>query len=197
MPKPDGAKFGPFFAPTNVRGVTRLPPDVRRVVILPVHGPRSLTDDALKRLDETLLAELGRTARFELVPLARAELSRLVGPQLLSSTDAFPPEFLARIARQYAADAVLFTDVTAHSAYRPLVLGLRTKLARTDGAELLWSTDVVYSAADQPTVNSARKYALETTPAKTPGDRSHAILQNPTRFAAYAFSSLLGTLPPR
>jgi hypothetical protein len=104
---------------------------------------------------------------------------------------------LFNIYNQYAADAVLFVDVTAYSPYPPLALGLRTRLAPIRETEILWATDLHFSAADPSVANSARRHALSLAKSSGPADLSHTILQNPTRFAGYAAAATFATLPPR
>ena len=47
------------------------------------------------------------------------------GVEALSSAAALPADFLAVARRDFAADAVLFVDVTTFHAYPPLRLGVR------------------------------------------------------------------------
>jgi hypothetical protein len=200
LPRRDGAKAGPFFTPANVSGMPALPPHVRRVLLLPASAQGlAITEENLNRLDATFLAELNRTARFEVVTLSRDQLARLTGARQIDSTTPLPPGFIDRllnIYNAYAADAVLLIDLTAHSPYPPLQLGLRAKLAHIRDSDILWAADLNFSAADPAVANSARRHALALTrSSKT--DLSHTILQNPTRFANYAAATTFETLPPR
>jgi hypothetical protein len=202
LPKRDGAKAGPFFTPANVHSsVPSLPANIRRVLLLPLSAPGlALTEENLARLDATLLTELTRTARFEVVALSRDQLTRLTGARQIDSTVPLPAGFIDRlfnIYNDYAADALLFVDLTAYSPYPPLTLGLRTKLAHIRDSDILWATDLNFSATDPAVANSARRHALTLAPSSTKADLSHTILQNPTRFASYAAATTFETLPPR
>ncbi len=200
LPKRDGAKAGPFYTPANISSIPALPPHIRRVLLLPVSAQGlAITEENLSRLDATFLAELNRTARFEVVTLSRDQLARLTGARQIDSTSPLPPGFIDRllnIYNDYAADALLFVDLTAHSAYPPLQLGLRAKLAHIRDSDILWAADLHFSAADPAVANSARRHALTLT-RSAHTDLSHTILQNPTRFAGYAAAATFETLPPR
>jgi hypothetical protein len=193
----DSARNGPFFTPTNFQATARMPAEIRRVLVLPVADDGRLPEDTLDSLDTVLQAALGSAQRFEVVPLSRPACARLTGARAIRSVETLPHDFLARIVADYAADAVLFTDVTTYSPYPPLALGLRAKLVRTDNAAILWAFDTIFSARDTSVVNAARRHWLDTAPAGTPADFSVTALQSPQRFAAYATSAAFATLPPR
>ncbi len=200
--KRDGAKAGPFFTPVNVTAASpRLPADIRRVLLLPISADGlAIPEENLSRLDAAFLAELNRTARFEVVTLTRDELARITGSRQLNSTSPLPPAFIDRlfnIYNPYAADAVLFVDLTAWSAYPPLAIGIRTRLAPIRESQILWAADNNFSAADPAVANSARRHALSLSKSSGPTDLSHTILQNPTRFASYAAAATFETLPLR
>jgi hypothetical protein len=146
LPKPDGAVAGPFYVPKNVKAVSQIPANVRRVIVLPVAGGPELTEETLLKLDAVCQTELNRTAKFEVVPLSRDKLAELTGSRQISSVDKIPVvliDKLFNIYNSYGAEAVLFIDATTYSAYPPLVLGLRTKLARVTDGEIIWAADNV------------------------------------------------------
>jgi hypothetical protein len=200
LPKRDSAIVGPFYTPTNVKAIAKIPADVRRVIVLPVAGGPALTEETLLKLDAICHAELTRTARFEVVPLSRDTLAEITGSRQISSVDKLPTvliDKLFNIYNSYGADAVLFIDVTTYSPYPPLVLGLRTKLARVIDGEIIWATDNVFAAAEPAVANSARHHALALGSDRGQVDLSHTILQNPQRFAGYVAAATFLTLPPR
>jgi hypothetical protein len=197
LPKPDPLKSGPFFTPVNVKSAGPLPAEVKRVVLLPSWGGPELTEQTLDRVDTAEQTEVTKTNRFETVVLSRETLYRLAGKRSLSSVENLPAHFLERLTKDYGADAVLFSDVTSYSPYPPLVLGLRCKLARLSNGDILWAADNVFSAAEAGVTNSARKFARELGADRGPADLSHAILQNPSRFAAYVSAATFSTLPSR
>lgn len=194
------AKFavkGPFFQPANAIGVTRLPPTLHRVALLPIHGGADVPADTLAALDAVFASELMHVERFEVVPVARETMDRLFGALQVNSVDALPHEFLGTLARELGVDGVIFVDLTSFSAYPPLAMGVRAKLAETETAGILWSFDTLFSAANPAVANSARRHAAGVGAANPPVDFTRTSLQSPTRFGAYVASATFCTLPPR
>lgn len=190
------AKHDTAFVPTNFTGVPRLPATLRRVVLLPVGGAAGVSDETLASFDPIMAAELQRTARFEVVTADPAALIRLCDRPRLLSVDALPPGFLSMLAREYDAEAVMFVDITALSPYQPLALGLRAKLAATDGT-ILWAFDTLFATSDPAVAKAARSHDQEQHQSGDLGDVSYTVLRSPARFAAYAAAAAFATLPPR
>lgn len=191
----DPARSGPFFTPANVVGEPTLG-GLRRVVLLPVCGGALADLETAARFDPVFAAALQRENRFEVVTLSREECLRRFQSREFSSAAALPHDFFPALRAEFAADAVLFVDLTVFHAYRPLALGLRGKLATLDGRRVVWSFDNVF-AADEPAVaNSARRYFLDGDRGDGPVDLSPAVFQSPQRFAAFAAAEMFATLPP-
>lgn len=171
------AKRDTVFVPANFTGVPRLPATLRRVVLLPVGGTAGVPAEALASFDPVMAVELQRTARFEVVIADSAALVRLCDRPRVLSVDALPPGFLSLLAREYDADAVMFVDITALSSYQPLSLGLRAKLAATDGT-ILWAFDTLFATSDPrspaPPVAMIRHSTRRAIPA-TPATRCSAV----------------------
>jgi hypothetical protein len=187
----------PRPATVNHVGVNRLPPEVRRVVLLPVSGGSLVTPEAAAALDPVFAEALQRKLRFEVVPVSRDWCRRYFGARDFSSAAALPYDFLARLGADHAADAVLFVDVTAYRDHRPLTLGLRAKLATIAGPRLLWSYDEILTTDDAALAASALEHARANARAGLPVDLSPGVLQSPSRFAAFAADTVFSTLPPR
>jgi hypothetical protein len=192
----DPVTFGPFFKAKNYTGVPRLPAKLQRVVLLPVAGTPGTPLEALDSFDQVVLAELQHEARFEVVVADPIALTRLCDRRRLLSSETLPPDFLSVLSREYGADGVMFVDVTSFSAYQPLVLGLRAKLAATNGT-ILWSFDTLFSTNEPEVANSARRHDRQRHPPSDPGDMSFTVLRSPVRFADYAAATAFDTLPPR
>ena len=192
----DPARRGPFFTPRNFVGEPSLG-GIRRVVILPVCGGTLAPVETASAFDPVVAAALERQHRFEVVPFPREEFLRRFHVGEVSSVAALPHDLVATLRREYAADAVLFVDLTVFRPYRPIALGLRAKLATLDrGTRLIWSFDNVFSADDQAVANAARHHFLGSDRGGVPADLSSGVLQSPTRFADYAADAMFTTLPP-
>lgn len=191
----DPARIGPYFEATNFAAEATIPATVRRVVLMPLHGGEVVPLETAVALEPVFTESLQKQNRFEIVPLSRTECRRRFQVDTLSSAGALPHDFLAMIKRDFAADAVMFVDLTVFRGYRPLKLGVRGKLATVDDVRLVWTYDMVFSADDDRVANSARRHQLGSN-RSVPADMTHAALQSPSRFADYVASAMFSTLPP-
>lgn len=191
----DPVRAGPFFVPVNVLAEPTLG-GIRRVVVLPVSEGTVAAGESAAELDAVVVAALQEQNRFEVVTLSREQCRRRFQLGSLSSTAALPADLLPALKREFAADAVLFVDLTVFRAYRPLALGLRGKLAVIDGTRIVWTFDNVFSADDPAVANAARHHFLQGDRAGVPADLTPAVLQSPAKFAAYAAAAMFATLPP-
>jgi len=184
------------YVPTNHQGDARLPHEVQRVAMLPVHGGTAADPESSAALDPVLLTALQRQVRFEVVTISREDCRQLFGTGSVGSTEALPPGLLEKIAATYAVDAVLFTDITVYQPYRPLTVGFRAKLATARDVRLIWAFDEVFSGEQPAMLTSVRNYYAGVDKSAAM-DVSSAVLQSPTRFGAVAADLMFRTLPPR
>jgi len=186
-----------YFMPANFTGEAQLPGIVRRVVLLPVWGGHVMPVETTQALEEVFAAELQKQLRFEVVRFSRAQCLQRFGAPEFSSSGVLPHDFLAILGREFGADAVLFVDLTAYRAYRPLALGVRAKLATVDQTRLVWSFDEIFSADDPAVSNSVRRYFSHAEAAGVPLGAEQGALQSPTKFAVYVAAATFNTLPAR
>jgi hypothetical protein len=185
----------PNFVPPNHGGDARLPAAIHRVVMLPIAGGTIASPESVSALDPILIAALQLQNRFEVVPLTREECRRYFQTDEISSVSAIPSNLMSVLKREYAADAVLFVDLTVYRAYHPLALGFRAKLATLDDAHLVWTFDNVFSADDPVVAASATRYLSGRDQGGLPSDLGTVDLDSPLRFCTYASSAMFGTLP--
>jgi hypothetical protein len=186
-----------YFTPANYTREPQLPAHLRRVLLLPVSGAAVMPPETEVALEDVFAHELQRAQRFEVVRLSREDCRRKFGAPEFSSAAALPHDFLETLGREYAADAVLFVDLTAFRAYRPLALGVRAKLATVEETRLLWSFDEVFSGDDATVSNSLKRFYTGSDSSGTPLNPAVGALQSPTKFAAYVAAATFDTLPPR
>jgi hypothetical protein len=186
----------PDYVPTNYGGVATFPTGLRRVLLLPSAGANVAPPESTAQLDPVFISALQRQQRFEVVTLDRNESRRSYGAQEFLSTAALPAGLLNRLAKDFAADAVLFVDITSFRAHRPLELGIRSKLVMLQSREIIWSFDEIFSLADPRIDASARRHA-KTSRTPVPVNLSANLSQSPTAFAAYVAETVFTTLPPR
>lgn len=193
----DASRLGPFYKPTNVVGDAQLPATLHRVVVLPISVGNVAPPESGAALDPVFIAELQKQNRFEIVPISREECNQRFHVEEFRSTAALPHDFVAMLQREHAADGVLFIDLTVYKPYRPITIGIRTKLATLSGeVRLLWAFDNVFSADDPAVANSARHHFLNSDRGGVPADLTPSALQSPTRFGAYIAAEAFATLPP-
>ena len=184
------------FVPTNHTGDAKIPTGLRRVVVLPLAGGAVASPESVSALDPVIIAALQLQNRFEVVPLTREECHRYFQTNEISSVSEIPANLMSVLQREYAADAVLFIDLTVYRAYHPLSVGLRAKLATIEGAHLVWTFDNVFSADDPSVASSAVQYLKSRDQNGLPSDMIAVDLESPVRFATYASAAMFATLPP-
>ena len=128
----------------NLYASRSLPAELQRVVVLPVYF-EDYQDTAHGYIDELWFQAIQRQNRFETIAVSRATLSSWSGREQWASTAPLPPHLRARIASQYAPDAILLCDLTRLDSYQPLEIGLRAKLFAWNENEFLWGVDGVWT----------------------------------------------------
>ncbi len=187
---------GAGFVPRNVyKPYAAL--GLRRAVLLPPYDGLANTDRR-QDLDRNFSTELNAAGRFEVVTISRNELVSLCGRDQINSSEPLPPRLLAAIRGEYAAEAVMFVDITQDDPYRPITLGVRAKLidARSGSLATLWSSDAVFNAGNPAVANSARRYGIEEGRGEFPANQDGSdVLLSPAKFARYAANATFATLP--
>ncbi|MGA2693059.1 MAG: hypothetical protein ABSF76_11890 [Opitutaceae bacterium] len=183
----------------NFVGDKRLDPSLRRVLLLPVCGGDAAQPESAAALDAGFATALERQMRFEVVTISREECRRRWGNDSLLSAAALPPGFLEEVGHDFAAQGVMFVDLTAYRPYRPITLGVRAKLALVDAGRLVWSFDEVFSAGDPAIIAGLKAYYAGGggDRGESPANLPEAALLSPSRFGAYAAEATFETLPPR
>ncbi len=196
-PAHDEARTGPFHAAVNHAADPQLPQTLRRVVLLPVAGGSAADAESAAALGPVFAAELQKQNRFEVVTLTREDLLRRFRRPEVLSTASLPHDFMAKLRRDLAVDGVMFVDLTVYKPYRPMVVGVRAKLATAgEDVRLVWTFDNVFSTADPATANSARRHFINSDRGGIPADLTPGVLHSPSRFAEYAAAQAFATLPP-
>lgn len=191
------ARPGPVvFHPTNYMATGPLPSSIRRVGVMPMHSEQWRASD-LDAIEAAFSAQLGKTARFEIVGIDRSEVRDRFGRDSFSSAAALPAELLPRLAADYGVDAILFLDLTHYAPYQPIAMGVRSKLVPTQAAGVLWSFDGVFDSARADVANAAGAFQLAESRQGYPVDNTAGILLSPARFAKYVAAATFDTIPLR
>jgi hypothetical protein len=167
---------------------------MRRVAILPAYHPR-LPGEVLKDVDIALNSELSKKAVFEVVPITRSMMELLTDRREISSVERVPGDFFRKLRDQYGVDGVMFNDLTHYSPYRPVSLGVRSKLVDIESGGIHWASDVMLDSGNTDVAASARAYqkilGRDSFPVRNDGG---TVLISPRFFAQFAAYSNYASL---
>lgn len=184
------------YAPTNYTCAECLPQHVKRVVLLPIYS-EDVEGQLANNLDDTLGHELQKQNRFEVVKVSRHQLKGQFRKEQMSSVDVLPYDLLEKFNNKYAADAVLFVDLTEYRPYKPMALGMRSKLVDVFSGDLLWSFDETFDTGNPHVAVAARRFQLGHQKTTFPLDSGTSVLKSPHRFSQYVAYNMFRTLPVR
>ncbi|MBM3847903.1 MAG: hypothetical protein FJ405_16660 [Verrucomicrobia bacterium] len=191
---------GPGFTPSNVfRSGPGLPPDVRRVVVMPLVVPpgSELFRSAQQTLEPLIDRELMRSRRFEVVTVSPLDLKRWTGRSHWRADEELPPELFDKLQEQYACQAVVFAQLTQFQAYAPLEIGWRFRMVDSRGQEVFWAADEIFNAGEKRVATAARRHVQDQQNEGHLWTDSSFALHSPWRFGQYTLHALFETLPSR
>lgn len=197
-PKPVLPEAGPRFNPSNTyKAVQKLPPDFRRVAVMPFSMDVESLRSQVPGLQAVFQEELRKTVRFETVTITSADLRQWTGRSSLSASDALPADMLGRIKTNTLADGILFVRIHTYRPFPPVAVGWDARLVTSTTGQTLWSLDEVFDSGDAEVARTARDFfrAHHTGPTEL-GD-PQADLRSPNRFARYSAAAVVHTLPAR
>ena len=187
-------KITPPHTPTNIYSTSPLTSSIRRVIFLPL-AYESAEGDFLLQLDKIFAAELNKTKLFEVVPVSREELDNLFAQRQFSSVGTFPSNFLNLLKSEYALDAIMFTDLIYYHPYKPIAVGVRSKLMDLSTGKIVWAFDNLFDAGDPSISLAARRYNQHYNHTAFPLNDSKGLLQSPMRFSKYVAFEVYRSLP--
>ncbi len=186
----------PPYRPTNVFSVPSLPENIRRIAVLPVYGGEQPIDTR-NMLTSQQATALSKTNRFEAMVISGRDMSSLFGRDTFTSTEVLPNDLFEVLKKRYAADAVLFTELTQYDPYQPIRIGIRMNLVSIENAKPLWAFDDVFNAGDFRVMSGAEKYQNLNGRNTFPINSGSSILKSPSLFSGYVFQTAFSTLPMR
>lgn len=169
-----------------------------RVAMLPICGDVE-PEDAQKEIENIFHSEFNQSQTFEGVSVSRQELAGMIHQEQIASSAAIPPELFPALQDREGAEAVLFTDITYYRPYRPIAIGVRSKLVSLTTHEILWSIDVTFDSSEPAVADAAREYNRDTNqnqPQVKAPDASGTLL-SPRRFARFVAREIYSRLPAR
>ena len=189
----------------------RWPAGMRRLAVLPIYSTRPI-DQTQRDMDGIFRAELSKVVKYEIVQVSRTDMASLINREAISSSEIIPSSVMAMLRQKYGADAVLFTDFTLFRPYRPLAIGVRSKIVDVKTMEILWMADGILDSAEPDVSELATQFSdsglqMRYISDKIPkgrqreqGSGNQIILQSPRLYAGFvaheAFSSLAPVAAP-
>jgi hypothetical protein len=186
------------YRPANVFvGSPTLPPNVKRVAVLPLASDEHNSDLVAGReaLEPVLLSELMKSRKFEVSRLPAGCLRLGTGRSAWSSEDPLPPTFFSTLHDTAGCDAVLFCRLTVFRAYAPLAVGWRLRLVDARTGATLWAADEMFDAGQPAVLAGARRFQLAELRSTSGSPEQWLILNSPRQFGQYAAASLVASIP--
>ena len=92
----------------------------------------------------------------------------------------------------------MLTDITHFSPYRPVAIGVRSKLVDIESGRIHWASDAMYDSSNSAVAAAAKEYqkvlGFNNYPIMADGG---AVLMSPRMFAQFAaFSNYASLQPP-
>src|SRR2546423_611414 len=109
------------FRPSNVyRAGQRLPPQVRRVAVLPlsVEPGDWQAEEGRRELEPVFQAELGKIKAFELAVVPPDQLRHWTGKATWNAEEQLPADFFERLQEALGCDAALFCHLRPFQTFR-------------------------------------------------------------------------------
>ena len=184
--------YVPFEA-TNTYNTGVSAVEVQRVAILPIYN-EDIDGELIDNLDETFQKELVSQNLFEVVPVSRRQLKHFFKHFQFNSAEPLPNHFLDWAQDEFDAHAVLLVDLTHYNPYKPISVGVRSKLVSIEGGEILWAFDTLFDAGDPRVAVAARRFQLSHQKMGYPLDNGSSILRSPNRFAQYVAHDVFSTI---
>ena len=193
--------------PQEVASGIAWPAGLARLAVLPIHANRPI-DDIQRDMDGIFRGELSKVVKYEIVEVPRQEMISLTGRESIASSAMIPNDVVAALRQKYAADAVLFIDFTIFRPYRPIAIGVRTKIVDLRNMEVIWMADGILDTAEPDVSEMATQFAgsglnirymSSTIPQggkREAASGNQVILQSPRLFAGFVAHEAFATLAP-
>ena len=184
------------FIPKNLYPIERLPAYFNRVVVLPCFYSDQ-DSPVLDYVDEVFHQELSQERIFETLRLSPKQMKEHFGVERVASNLPLPENFLMRLEELTAANGVLFVDVDSYRPYRPLSLGVRSKLVDLKTGEFMWAIDETFDSGHADVIAATRVFQDHAQVRALSAKTSGSVIHSPRAFAKYVASSCFSTMPMR
>jgi hypothetical protein len=174
-----------------------LPPNIRRVAVLPLAIDETdwQADAGRLELEPVFRSELAKVKAFELTMVTPEQLKELADWSYWTGDERLPMNFFSKLQETFGCDAVLFSQLRPHHAYKPMVVGWRFKLVDVQNHAVIWAADEVFDASDRAVARAAEQYWENRSDGIRPSVDREGVLISPRRFSQYTLCALFETLP--
>ncbi len=183
----------PATQPTNFYIEPSEVDTIRRIALMPVYSPNT-NHQTQAVLDQAFLNKLSETQLFEVVMITREDLARRFSARAFNSASPIPDTLFNYVEEATYADAVVFFDVTSYSPYKPVKLGIRSKMMRMEDRKIIWAIDQSFDTGDQRVAEEAIDYQSDIRANPTPTRQPDRILISPSVFIYFAAERSVQTL---
>lgn len=166
---------------------------IRRIALMPVYSPDT-NHQTQAILDQAFFNKLSETQLFEVVMITREDLARRFSARAFNSAAPITDTLFNYIEEATYADAVVFFDVTSYRPYKPVKLGIRSKMLRLEDRKIIWAIDQSFDTGDQRVAEEALDYQSEIRANPTPTHQPDRILISPSVFIYFAAERSVQTL---
>jgi hypothetical protein len=184
------------FIPKNLYPIERLPAYFNRVVVLPCFYSDQ-DSPVLDYVDEVFHQELSQERIFETLRLSPVQMKEHFGVERVASNLPLPENFLMRLEELTAANGVLFVDIDSYRPYRPLALGVRSKLVDLKTGEFMWAIDETFDSGHADVIAGTRVFQAQAQVRALSAKTAGSVIHSPRAFAKYVASSCFSTMPMR
>ena len=184
------------FIPKNLYPIERLPAYFNRVVVLPCFYSDQ-DSPVLDYVDEVFHQELSQERIFETLRLSPKQMKEHFGVERVASNLPLPENFLMRLEELTGANGVLFVDIDSYRPYRPLSLGVRSKLVDLKTGEFMWAIDETFDSGHADVIAGTKVFQAQAQVRALSAKTSGSVIHSPRTFAKYVASSCFSTMPMR
>jgi len=184
------------FVPTNLYPIERLPKYFNRVVVLPCYY-HDQDSPILGYVDEIFHQELSQERIFETIRLSSYQMKEHFGVERVDSSKPLPENFLRKLEELTAANGVLFVDLDSYRPYRPLSLGVRSKLVDLKSGEYMWAIDETFDSGHANVIAGANVFQKSSQVRAISSKTAGSTLHSPRIFSKYVASTCFSTMPSR
>lgn len=176
--------------------------------MLPIHTDKEISQTQ-RDMDGVFRGEFMKAVPFEVVEIPRSEMLVLTGREAVPSYERVPEQLIRALKSKYGADAVVFTDFTLFRPYRPLAIGVRSKVVNLANMDILWMASGVLDSAEPGVAESAMLFGdtglemryVSRTVAKgrerEKASGNQIILQSPRLYAGFVANQAYESLRPQ